>query len=50
MEYDDISEDNIMEILQNELGRSYIGMLDSAAVFKRDDNGKKAFDRFIETL
>jgi len=50
IEYDDISSDNIMEILQNEIGRSYIEMMESAAVFKRNDTGKQAFERFIAGL
>ena len=50
VEYDDISGDNIMEILQNEIGRSYVDMMESAAVFKRNETGKQAFERFISGL
>lgn len=50
IEYDDISNDNIMEIIQTEIGHEFVRMLECAAVFKRDEKGKEAFARFIATL
>ncbi len=50
LEYDDISDDNITEILQNEVGKEYLKMLESAAVFKQDEQGQEAFDKFINSL
>ena len=50
IEYDDISEDNIMEILQDEIGKVYLKILENNGIFKRDENGQKAFEKFINTL
>ena len=50
LDYDDISDDNIIEILQNEVGKEFAQMLENSAVFKRDEAGLQAFERFINTL
>ncbi|MBR6099093.1 UDP-glucose--hexose-1-phosphate uridylyltransferase [bacterium] len=50
LEYDDISDDNIMEIIQTETGHEFIKMLECAAVFKRDEQGQAAFARFMASL
>ncbi len=50
MDYDDISDDNIMEILQDEVGKEFVEMLENSAVFMHDENGQAAFERFINTL
>ena len=49
-EHPEISSENIGVILQNEVGRVFCGVLEDAGVFKRDDAGKAAFMRFIQSL
>ncbi|MDD3277558.1 MAG: UDP-glucose--hexose-1-phosphate uridylyltransferase [Lachnospiraceae bacterium] len=49
-EYQDISKDNIDEILQKEIGKVFVGVLEDAGVYKCTPEGRKAFMRFIETL
>lgn len=45
-----ITEDNIHTIIQNEISKVFIQVLECAGVYKRDEAGKKAFMRFIESL
>lgn len=45
--YDDINEDNVMDILKAEIGNVFKQVLEYAGVFKRNDDGKAAFIRFI---
>ncbi len=40
----------IRETLEREVGKVFVGVLEDAGVFKRDENGKAAFRRFIKTL
>ena len=49
-EYKNINESNIMEILENEVGLVFVKILEDAGVFKRDNKGQEAFDRFIRCL
>ncbi len=48
--YSDISENNIMQILCEEVGKVFACVLDHAGVYKRDEKGKKAFLRFINSV
>ncbi|MBE7052539.1 MAG: UDP-glucose--hexose-1-phosphate uridylyltransferase [Ruminococcaceae bacterium] len=48
--YDNINSENIQTILQDEVGKVFLLVLEHAGVFKRDDEGKKAFDRFINQI
>lgn len=48
--YDQVNADNIEEILQAEIGLVFAQVLEHAGVFKRDEAGKAAFDRFIGQL
>ena len=50
LEYDDISDDNIMEIIQTEVGKAFIKILENCSVFKRDEAGQAQLTRFINTL
>ena len=43
-----ITKDNINEIIQNEIGTVFAKVLEHAGVYKRNEKGAKAFDRFIE--
>ena len=38
------------EILHQEIGEVFLNVLKDAGVFKRNESGKKAFRKFIETL
>ena len=46
----EITEDNIEEILHAEIGKVFSKVLEHAGVYKRDEQGAKAFDRFIASL
>ena len=48
--YETVNEGNIMEILQREIGRVFVHVLEDAGVFSCDAEGRKAFLRFVETL
>ena len=48
--YSSINEENIDEILHHEIGEVFLNVLKDAGVFKRNESGKKAFRKFIETL
>lgn len=44
------TSENAIEIIQKEVGRVFQRVLEDAGVFKRNEVGQKAFDRFIEIL
>lgn len=46
--YVDINSENVEKILNDEVGRVFAEVLTHAGVFKRDENGQKAFFRFID--
>ncbi|TKD70914.1 UDP-glucose--hexose-1-phosphate uridylyltransferase [Pseudalkalibacillus hwajinpoensis] len=48
--YPDIASVNIDEILKDEVGLIFSDILSHAGVFKQDDAGQAAFDRFTEAL
>ena len=48
--YEKLDATNIDDVLKKEIGLVFSKVLEYAGVFKRDDAGKAAFDRFIETL
>lgn len=48
--YGEINADNVEEILHREIGNVFVKVLEHAGVFKRDEAGKAAFDRFIRVL
>ena len=45
-----ITNENVHSVLQTEIGIVFETILHHAGVFKRDEQGTKAFHRFIETL
>ncbi|MCR5397582.1 MAG: UDP-glucose--hexose-1-phosphate uridylyltransferase [Lachnospiraceae bacterium] len=45
-----ITKDNVEEILQKEVGKVFCQVLEDAGVFKCNEEGLKAFGRFVETL
>ena len=48
--YQDVSKDNITEILHKEIGNVFMEVLEDAGVYKRDEKGQAAFDRFLSSL
>ncbi len=46
----EINEDNIDGILQDEIGKVFMHVLEDAGVYKRTPEGQAAFDRFISSL
>ena len=49
-QYTDINKDNVMSIIETEVGKVFVSVLEDAGVFKCDEVGRKAFRRFIATL
>ena len=45
-----INTENVDKILKDEIGIVFSKVLEHAGVFKRDDEGKKAFVRFVKTV
>ncbi len=48
--YSKINRDNVMDILKQETGMVFVGVLEDAGVFKRTPEGRLYFDRFINSL
>ena len=48
--YDHIDESNIDDIIQNEIGKVFMHVLEDAGVYKRTSEGQAAFDRFVNSL
>lgn len=46
----EITESNIHSIVQKEIGIVFTKVLEDAGVYKRTDEGKTAFKRFIDSL
>ncbi len=48
--YNNISKENIMDILHKEIGNVFMQVLEDAGVYKRTPEGQAAFDRFTASL
>ena len=48
--YDNVSEENVMSILEKEVGIVFTAVLEDAGVFKCTEEGRAAFKRFIAAL
>lgn len=48
--YDTITSENVMGILEQEIGHVFVGVLEDAGVFKCTAEGRKAFKRFVSIL
>ena len=48
--YPDLSEENIDAVINEEIGQVFVKVLEDAGVYKCNEEGRKAFDRFIATL
>jgi UDPglucose--hexose-1-phosphate uridylyltransferase len=46
----DINEINVDEILRREIGMKFLEVLEHSGVFKRDEEGIEAFDKFLNIL
>ena len=46
----EFTKENCMDILKNEVGKVFATVLEHAGVYKRDEEGKKAFLKFIEAV
>ncbi len=49
-EYQEITEENVKAILEKEVGKVFIHVLEDAGVYKCTEEGLAAFERFIATL
>lgn len=48
--YKNINNNNIEKILKREISQSFLEVLKNCGVFKRDQKGMRAFEKFINTL
>ena len=48
--YPDLNKDNVNAIVEKETGLVFAAVLEDAGVYKHDEEGRKAFDRFIASL
>ncbi len=48
--YDDINENNVTDIIQSEVGKVFSTVLEHAGVYKRTEDGKAAFIKFIDNV
>ena len=49
-EYPNITADNVDKIVDEEIGKVFSKVLEHAGVFKRDEKGMAAFDKFIASI
>ena len=49
-QYDAITAENVMGVLEQEVGKVFVSVLEDAGVFKCTPEGREAFERFINTL
>lgn len=48
--YEEINAENVMGILEKEIGNVFVKVLEDAGVFKRTPEGRRAFEKFIGVL
>ena len=48
--YPEITPENVMEILKEEVGITFVHVLEDAGVYKCTPDGRDAFLRFVNTL
>ncbi len=48
--YKSITEDNVESILEEEIGKVFVKVLEDAGVFKNTKEGQEAFSRFVNSL
>ena len=50
IKYSDINSSNVDEIIKAEIGHVFTEVLMHAGVYKRDEKGLAAFDKFVESV
>ena len=48
--YDSITEENVMDILKEEIGRVFVRVLEDAGVYKNTPEGRSAFRKFVDAV
>lgn len=48
--YEEITKENVVDILKNEIGNVFVQVLEDAGVYKCTPEGREAFMRFVNTL
>lgn len=48
--YPELNKDNVDEILREEVGKVFVTVLEHAGVYKRDEKGMAAFDKFMSVI
>ncbi|MCI6158586.1 MAG: UDP-glucose--hexose-1-phosphate uridylyltransferase [Selenomonadaceae bacterium] len=48
--YPGVTNDSVERVLKEEIGKVFLRVLTDAGVYKRDEQGMAAFDRFVESL
>lgn len=48
--YPQLNKDNVDDIIKKEIGKVFVRVLEHAGVYKRDEKGMAAFDRFINNI
>ena len=48
--HSEINSTNVNEILKQEVGKVFVNVLEHAGVYKRDTQGRKAFDKFMNQI
>ncbi len=46
----ELNKDNIDKILKKEVGKVFINVLEHAGVYKRDEEGRSALDKFMNQI
>ena len=46
----ELNADNVMDILKEEIGKVFVGVLEDAGVYKCTEEGREAFARFLKAL
>ncbi len=46
----DVTRENVTSVIEEEVGKVFEKVLEHAGVYKRDDKGMAAFDKFVSTL
>ncbi len=46
----DFNSENVEEIIRTEIGKTFVKVLEDAGVYKRDNAGRAAFMRFVESV
>ena len=45
-----ITPENVDTVLKDEIGKVFMKVLEHAGVYKRDEKGREAFDRFVKSV